>query len=58
MSIRINVNMSKIMHMPIKLGIHMYMTYANCPTLRIYTKKLWYPFVTEGYNLPEGKMHL
>ena len=32
MSICVNVCMSKIMHTPIKVGIHSYATYANCWT--------------------------
>ena len=34
MSVRHNIHMSKIMHMLIKVGIHIYTTYANCWTLR------------------------
>ena len=30
MSIRVNVHMSKIMCMPINVGIHTHGTYANC----------------------------
>ena len=33
MSIPVNVCMSKIMCMPIKVGVRIYATYANCPTL-------------------------
>ena len=33
MSIRVNVHMSKIMCMPINVGIHTHGTYANCWTL-------------------------
>ena len=33
MSIRVSVNKSKIMHMPIKVGIRVYSAYANCQTL-------------------------
>ena len=33
MSIHVNMHMSKIMCMPIKLSIHMHVTYANGRTL-------------------------
>ena len=33
MSVRVYVRMSKIMGMPIKVGICMYMLYANCQTM-------------------------
>ena len=33
MRVCVNVHMSKIMHAPIKVGIHMYVTYANCQGL-------------------------
>ena len=33
MSICVNIRMSKIMHMPIKLDIHVYTKYASCWTL-------------------------
>ena len=33
MIVRVNVHIFKIMHMPIKVEIHMYVTYANCRTL-------------------------
>ena len=39
MSIPVNVCMSKIMRMPIKVGVRIYATYANCPTLT--NKKTW-----------------
>ena len=34
MSVRVNVRMSQIMRMPIKVGGRMYPTYANCRTLK------------------------
>ena len=34
MSVRVTVHISKIMHTPIKVGISMYGTYANCRTLK------------------------
>ena len=33
MSVRVNVYMSKVMCMPIKVGVPMYVTYNNCQTL-------------------------
>ena len=33
MSVRVYVRMSKIMGMPIKVGICMYMLHANCQTM-------------------------
>ena len=34
MSIYMNVHMFKIIRMPMKLGVHMYATHANCQTLQ------------------------
>ena len=33
--VRVNVRMSKIVRMPIKVGVRMYATYANCRTLEL-----------------------
>ena len=39
-SIYVNVHMSKIMFMTIKVGITMYATYANCQTFYINVNQL------------------
>ena len=38
MSVRVNVRISKIMRTPIKVGVRMYTTYANCPTVTLSSK--------------------
>ena len=42
MTIHINVCIFKIMHTPIKVGIHMYATYTNCWTLPLFDRKVSY----------------
>ena len=39
MSVRVYVRMSKIMHMPIKVGVRTYAAHAICQTLIAY--KIW-----------------
>ena len=39
MSIHVSIHMSKILHMPIKVDVHMYATYANCQTLNTLQSK-------------------
>ena len=43
MSVCVNVRMSKIMHMPIKLDIHVYAKYANCWTLGSKVDSVFHP---------------
>ena len=44
MSVHVNVRMFKIMHMPIKVGVRTYVTYANC---RILSQELMY-YIIQG----------
>ena len=46
MSGRVNVLMSKIMCMPIKIGVRTYATYANCSTLSLCISVSWFYIVT------------